>query len=221
MLTARHIPNADGGLSVVELLIVITIISIVGGVAVMKMGTPNRQLKRQNVARELKVALERARFDSVKRRALSDMTPATAYSATDDSRARVIITDTSYTLITDNNRNGDLINDDGTPESGDANVTSLAGQDVVIAGTGGISLPVTVLFNQRGEATLSGGGSASFYICNASCSSPTSDNANLLLVTPTGTVNLLPGNASAPSFASANVTTIGTTTGLSNTVALP
>ena len=215
MLLEGQIRSADRGLSIVELLIVIVIISIVGGIALMQTGTPNRQLKRQNVARELKVALERARFDSVKRRATS------AAAVTDDTRARVIITANSYTLVTDNNRNGDLVNDDGTMESTDASTISLAGQDIVIAGNG-IVLPVTVLFNQRGEAMMGGGGTNPiFYVCNVDCSSPTANNANLLLVTPTGTVNLLAGNASPPSFANANVTTVPVATGVSNTVALP
>ena len=215
MLLEGQIRSADRGLSIVELLIVIVIISIVGSIALMQTGTPNRQLKRQNVARELKVALERARFDSVKRRATSNVT------ATDDERARVIITADSYTLVTDNNRNGEVITGANAIESGDGISISLAGQDIVIAGNG-IVLPVTVLFNQRGEATMGGGGTNPiFYVCNIDCSIPTANNANLVLVTPTGTVNLLAGNASPPSFANANVTTVPTTTGVSNTVALP
>ncbi len=209
MLLAGQNRNAERGLSIVELLIVVVIISIVGGIAVMQTGTPNRQLQRQNVARELKVALERARSDSVKRRATSSGSP------TLDTRARVIITANSYTLVTDNNANGDLILDDSSIEATDASVISLAGQDIVISGSG------TVLFNQRGEAVLAGGGSPNFYICNVDCTSPNASNANLLLVTPTGTVNLLAGNGSAPTFANANVQTIPPSNSISNTVALP
>jgi Tfp pilus assembly protein FimT len=222
MMAERQIRSSEAGLSIVEMLIVMVIISVIGGIAVMQFRAPDAQLKRQNVARELKVALERAKFDSVKRRAQSDLTPESAYSARDDNRARVIITATSYTLATDNDRNGYIANTDGTIEAGDAAVADFSGQNIVIAGSG-IALPVTVFFDQRGEATAvsSSGTSPVFYICNVNCDAPSNSNANLLLVTPTGTVNLLGGGASPPSFAAANVTTVPTSTGLSNTVALP
>ncbi len=222
MMFKLQIRGSEAGLSVVEMLIVAVIISVIGGIAVMQFRAPDTQLKRQNVARELKVALERARFDSVKRRALADVDPGGSFSLSDDNRARVIVTATSYTLVTDNDRNGVVANSDGTPASGDGAVTDFAGQNIVIAGSG-IALPATVYFNQRGEATAvsSSGTSPVFYICNVNCDAPSNSNANLLMVTPTGTVNLLGGGASPPSFAAANVTTVPTSTGLSNTVALP
>jgi Tfp pilus assembly protein FimT len=52
-------------------MVVILVLAIVSTIAIMNMGSSKIQLERQTVARELKVAFERARFDSVKRRAAS------------------------------------------------------------------------------------------------------------------------------------------------------
>ena len=61
--------SGQAGISLVELLVVIVIIAIVASVALMRRGSANEQFQRQNASRELKTAFERARFDSVKRRA--------------------------------------------------------------------------------------------------------------------------------------------------------
>ena len=61
--------KSQAGVTIVELLVVCVIIAIIAGFALMQRGGANEQFQRQNVARELKFALERARFDSVKRRA--------------------------------------------------------------------------------------------------------------------------------------------------------
>ena len=55
--------------TLVELLVVIILIGIVVTLAVLSQGNANEILERQNAAGELKIAFERARFDSVKRRA--------------------------------------------------------------------------------------------------------------------------------------------------------
>ena len=205
----------DRGVSLVELLVVIVLIAILAAFAMMQRGSANEQLQRQNVARELKVALERARFDSVKRRAQN---PG---SATADTRARVVLTANSYTLVTDNNANADLVNDDGTFDAGDA-VTYNLGAGIVFAGSG-ITLPATVLFDHRGEVTAisSSGINPVFLVCNASCSSPTNINSNLVVVTPTGTVNLLAGASAIPTFSAPPVTNVPVGTGISNTVVIP
>ena len=56
---------------------------------------------------------------------------------------------------------------------------------------------MTVTFNRRGETA---GGVPQFRVCNVSCASPTNATAETILVTPTGTVNILAGNATIPSF---------------------
>src|SRR3954447_904714 len=105
------------GVTVVELLVVIVIIAIIAGIAIMGKGSANSQFKRQNVAQELKVAMERARFDSVKRRA----------QASPDVRATVVVDVSSYSLTTY------PINASGTPTLSSL-TTSISAQDIVIKG---------------------------------------------------------------------------------------
>jgi Tfp pilus assembly protein FimT len=198
-------PKLESGVSLVETLIVVVIIAIVAGLALMQSNAPNAQLKRQNVARELKVAMERARFDSVKRRGANSSTQAMLY-----------VTGTSFTLTTDNDLSG-------TITSADDVMTNFAAQNIVIAGHSGTSVPTTIWFNQRGEPVNSGGGLISpvFLVCNVSCSSPSAANANIVVLTPTGTVNMLPGGATVPNFPVPNVTSVPPGSGISNIVTVP
>src|SRR5436190_10155660 len=124
-----HKLNDQSGVSLAETLIVVAIISIVASLAYFKMGTANTQFQRQNVARELKVAFERARFDSVKRRAGGA------------GPSHVTVDATSYTLNIDSNN-------DGTYET---LVTNFTAQNITIAGYTSMTLPVTVTFDKRGE----------------------------------------------------------------------
>lgn len=177
------------GITLVELLSVIAVIVIISTLALMQFGTAKHQFKRQNVAQELKSAFERARFDSVKRRA-----------DTTSIQAMVIVDTGTFTLVTDANNNGSL----SDPE--DSVTTDFSGQNVSITST--LTLPVEIYFNKRGEVTTSAGVSISpsFLVCNPSCtisggnSNATSSNASLVLVTPTGTVNLLSGGSAIPAF---------------------
>jgi Tfp pilus assembly protein FimT len=176
--------NTQAGITVVELLVVCVVIAILAGFAMMQRGGANEQFQRQNIARELKFAFERARFDSVKRRA--DVT---------SSMAKVSVESGSFTLATDRDMDGTITNADDFQ-------TSFSGQNVVIAGRGSSTVPMTIYFDQRGETVNSSGApmSASFYVCNVSCASPGSDDANIVMITPTGTVNLLAGDANPQPF---------------------
>ena len=148
--------NTEAGVTVVELLVVCVVIAIIAGIAMMQRGSANEQFQRQNVARELKFAFERARFDSVKRRA--DAT---------SNRAKVVVDSGSFTLTT-------YRTSDGITFTAEDFQTSFAAQNVVIAGQGGSSVPMTIYFDQRGETvdSVSAAISAAFYVCNASCASP-------------------------------------------------
>jgi prepilin-type N-terminal cleavage/methylation domain-containing protein len=206
MTSYKNSARDEHGVSLIETLVVVSIILIVAALAFMQRGSANAQFQRQNVARELKVAFERARFDSVKRRA-EGAGPAT-----------VIVGTNSYTLTTD-------LNQDGTFQAAEIVTTDLTGPNITIAGYTSMTLPVTVTFNKRGEAAAADGGGTvtpQFYVCNGTCpQTPSTSDANIVLVTPTGTVNLLAGNATPPTFANANVTSIPANTGISNTVSLP
>jgi len=195
--------QGQDGTTVVEVLVVVIIISIVAAMAIMNRGSANEQFQRQNVARELKVAFERARFDSVKRR---------AEGAT---RARVVVDAGTFTLVTDVNQDGDTL------DAEDSLTTNFAGQNISIS-SDETSLPVTVTFDKRGEVTATD--EPVFLVCNGSCtfSNDTTANANIVLVTATGTVNLLPGGSTLPTFGVPAVNSISNTTGINpDVVVLP
>ncbi len=192
--------DRQAGISYVELLVVIVIIAIVASLALMQRGNANEQFQRQNAATELKIAFERARFDSVKRRAV-----------TEPSYAGVIVSANAITLKTENNGNA------VTTDAADSVTTALPA-GIVIERINGETLPVTVNFNMRGE-TIVPSGSVQFRVCKFTCGSPTAATANLLVVTPTGTVNLLPGDAQPPTFA--NPTQPDVTSGIRIDAVLP
>jgi prepilin-type N-terminal cleavage/methylation domain-containing protein len=186
----------QSGVTLTELLVVVVIISVLAGFAMMQRGAANEQLTRQNVAQQLKSAFERARFDSVKRRAIGS-----------SEEAKVTVTPTSYTLRTYNN---DV---NGAPVGVDFVTQLPAG--IVIGLTDGSPLTLQeVTFNMRGETASSP--APRFYICNVDCTSPGNSNANLLIVTPTGTVNLLSGGSQLPTFGAPTVANVPVTTGINN-----
>ena len=186
-------------MSLVETLIVLVIVVIVVTFAVSSFSRSGRNLDRQNIAREFKVSLERARFDSVKRRAnvCADMSRVTINNAT------------SFSVTTDLNQNGTL----QTAETQDR---SFANQgDVTMVGNG-VTFPVTIRFDERGHAVLSDCVSTPppnvplLYFCNGSCTPTTanSQNSNVVFVSPTGTVAMLTGGETMPTFANPNVSNV-------------
>jgi Tfp pilus assembly protein FimT len=177
---------SQSGASVVELLVVVLIIAIVASLALFSRGSANEQLQRQTAAVELKVYLERARFDSVKRRADGSLESPYAF---------VEIFPGSIALTTFNRQVGS----NATPAT--ITYTFPAG---VTAEALGYSLGSSkqVQFDRRGLATVVGGGATNFMVCRGTC--PTLDNpaadANTLVITATGTVNLLGGRVEPPDF---------------------
>jgi hypothetical protein len=190
------------------MVVVIVIISVVTTVALLQYTSPKRQFSRQNVSRELKVALERARFDSVKRRA-----------DVQAGQARVVIAANSFTLGIDKDKNG-------TVESSENVVNSFPGQGIAISGNN-FSVPLTVYFNQRGEVDARDASNnplsivPQVLICSGNCSTANSGNSDLLILTPTGTVNLLGGGSTVPTFAPPPVSTIGGTADVNPMVTVP
>ena len=190
---------SESGVSIVETLIVLVIVVIVVTFAVVSFSRGSRNLSRQNVAREFKVSLERARFDSVKRRAsvCSDMSRVTVNNAT------------SFTVTTDLNQNGTL-------EAAEARdqVFGIQG-DVTMVGNG-VTFPVTIRFDERGHAVLSDCVSTPppnvplLYFCNGACTPSTanSQNSNVVFVSPTGTVAMLTGGETMPTFANPSVANV-------------
>ena len=175
-----------------EILLVLVIASVLFTVAVTKLGASTDVLQRQNYARQFKVSLERARFDSVKRR-------ATAVS----DRSRVtIISPTSFSVTTDLNQNGRL---DEPDETRLVNLTArgnirIVGNDLVF--------PITIRFDQRGKISAQNGAtppveiSPLFYFCNGNITVATanSSNSNIIYISPTGTIAMMRAGDVVPTF---------------------
>lgn len=199
--------NSQRGFSLLELLIVMVIIGIIAVMAMTQFGRTETRVQRQNIARELKVYLERARFDSVKRRAMN---------TTD--MARVIITSaTGFNVTTDMNLNG-------TIDTADTRFISLnARTDARITGTN-LIYPITIRFDHRGQAIAVNGNDVeitpSFTICDANCTLATANanNSTTITVTPTGTVAMLNGGSTLSNINAPNVTTIAGNNSISNLV---
>lgn len=183
MVRAKGTINSESGVSLVELLVVCVIIAVVASLVLLRQGSANEVFRRQNVSGQLKSALERARFDSVKRRAVNA-----------DQKANVVVSANSFTLYTDVNLNGVIT------DPVDAVVTSVPLGITIQRYDGAAFGPSNekVLFNMRGEVPMSP--APQFIVCNGPCpaiASLTPAVADILLVTPTGTVNLLPGSPDA------------------------
>jgi hypothetical protein len=170
---------------------------ILAAFAVMQFGASAANLERQNVAREFKVNLERARFDSVKRRATgcADM-------------SRVEITGpTTFQLVTDRDQNGTL-----NPATETTRVDFTAAGRVLIVDDPAPTYPIVFRFDQRGNVSSGSCGSETpadtpTTFCQVPCTAATasSNNASLIYVSPTGTVSMLAGGESIPSFSAPSV----------------
>ena len=177
--------NSQSGVSIIEILIVVVGIALLTTIAIMQLGRSKIDVQRQRIAREFKVYLERARFDSVKRRA-----------AVSGEMSRIILNSaTSFTAVADFNQNGTLLNSDGTVETGDRRVidfTKASEAQIVVSNT--LNYPVTILYNQRGHITATDGLNNPvvpvFTICSNNCSG-NSPEATVLSVSTTGTVAVL------------------------------
>ena len=196
------------GASILEVIIVLVIVGIMVTFAIISLKGAPDNLSRQNVARQFKVYLERARFDSIKRRTnvCSDM-------------SRVSILDSkSFSLTIDSNQNGRLDVPDETQV-----ITVSNPRDMQIVGSA-LTLPVTIRFDERGHALLTDcvtdapANVPLFYFCNGPCTSLTANpqNSNVIFLSATGTVAMLPGGVNAPTFATPAVSNVA-----SNTVVNP
>ena len=98
-------------------------------------------------------------------------------------------------------------------DSGETVVTNFSSDGIRITGNN-MAFPVTLTYDDRGNVVAKGsdgvGVNPIFYICNGICTSATAGaaNSNIVLVSVTGTVNLLDGGASIPSFANPSVSPV-------------
>lgn len=208
--------HSESGLTFPEILIVLTIIAILSTLVVSQFAKSKTSLQRQGIAREFKVFLERARFDSVKRRA------STVNGVNDMSR--VILTSSSaFTSVLDTNQNGTILNSNAaTFPAGDTrqfepsdirrvDFTQRSNTQITVLNT--FNYPITILFNQRGQikATDGAGNAVNpvFTICSSNCSDTSANNTNLttISVSSTGTVAVVQ-NGLNPSALPTPVTTL-------------
>ena len=182
----KPISSRQAGYSLAEVMIVLVVLGILLSLAVVQFGRSRENLDRQNIAREFKVSLERARFDSVKRRAAvcSDMSRVTINSAT------------SFSVSTDLNQSGSL---DLPGETQNYDFSGRAG-DVNLVGNG-VTLPVTIRFDDHGRAFLQSDCDPSsipaaavplFYFCQGTCTSATANSVRSLNPFQTFTYGRMP-----------------------------
>jgi cell division septation protein DedD len=163
--------------------------------AVAQFGSASENFERQNLAKEFKINLERARFDSVKRRA----------SNTADMAVLNVLDSTSYTAATDLNQNG-------TIDTSDTRLIDFSGRtDVKIYLASGLNFPVVVRFDRQGHALISdssGNPVDHFIFCGTGCTAATANgsNSNVVYISPTGTVAMMGGGESMPNFNAPSVT---------------
>jgi Tfp pilus assembly protein FimT len=192
----------QSGVSVVELVIVILIVGILVALALARFSNANQNFNRQNIVKEFKVSLERARFDSVKRRPNSDAC---------SDMSGVTINASSFTLMIDLNQNGRL-------DAGENQQVNFSNRSDVQIVPNGVTLPLTIKFDQRGRAFLNDCSPSStptanvplLFFCSGACTAATvnAENADVLFVSPTGTVAVLNGGESTPTYADASVSNV-------------
>lgn len=191
--------NSQSGMSLIEMLVVLTVGAVLVSMAVVRLTNARTNMDRQNVAREFKVNLERARFDAVKRRAsvLADMT-------------RITITGTNaYKVWID-------LDQDGILQASEERTINFTGRNnVKILGTN-LVYPTTIRFDRFGNTTtINGNGepiSAVFTFCEGECTLETATvtNSNIIVLSMTGTVSMLGGGEALPTFTNPSVSTVGT-----------
>lgn len=185
----------ESGFTVIEILIVLAIIGILVTFALINFDRSQTVLRRQNIALELKTYLERAKFDSVKRRATApNLSEVTINSAT------------SYTVRTDLDQNGTL-------EPGETRTLNFAqGSPAQFIS----SFPTTIAFDHRGYVQVDGnsvGTVTKLTLCSKNCTATgaedNADTSTFVAVSPTGTVFTAPGgtalvNPSNPTIGTVN-----------------
>lgn len=168
--------KSERGYSLAELMVVLVITAILVTLAVISFGNTQRQFSRQNIARELKVSLERARFDSVKRRAVN----------TADLAEVKLLSATSFSVKLDVNQNGTL-------DANETRTINFAGQTGVRLVGNSLVFPITINFDRYGRITAKDGTSPTpqnitpiFTICTNNCTAAnaTASNADVIYISP-------------------------------------
>ena len=195
--------NPQSGKSLLELVVILVVTAVLVTFAIAQFSGSKTNLNRQNLVREFKVSLERARFDSVKRRAQGAPSSVRIDSAT------------RFTVLTD-------LNQDGTLDANESRQVNFGNSGVKFVGS--LVYPITISFDRHGHISATNGVAQAdgtfqqinptFTICDSGCSSlETADvkNSNVISISPSGTVAMLGGGESQPAFNSPTVTNANST----------
>jgi prepilin-type N-terminal cleavage/methylation domain-containing protein len=174
------------GFSIVELLIVTVVVLTLSTTALFTIRRAHIDFQRQNLAKDFKTLLDRARYDSIKRRAVNF-----------NDRAKVIINNKrSMSLISDMNQDGTLV------PANEIKVLNFAGTDTGKFMVANTNFPYTITYDQNGYVTtIDSTGTAvalAFTICNYNCSDAVGANINaqdtsVINISATGTSTILRG----------------------------
>jgi prepilin-type N-terminal cleavage/methylation domain-containing protein len=166
--------SPQSGFSLIEVFIVLVMIGILTTLALMQFGSSRVDFQRQRIAREFKIYLERARFDSVKRRA----------NGVGEAAKVVLNGPSSFTVSLDFDGDGTLLN----TETRTVNFRDRT--DATIQVSDSLTYPVTLAFDRRGLVTTTDGNGAAvtplFTICS-DCSDSSPDITRIS-VSSSGTV---------------------------------
>jgi prepilin-type N-terminal cleavage/methylation domain-containing protein len=181
------------GFSLLELLIVLVVIGILSTLAVLQLRGARVDFERQRVVREFKNYLERGRFDSVKRRAVTNAEMATI----------VLTGPTAFTASMDFDESGTVL----AAETRTIDFTQRSTTTISVTDT--LSYPITIRFNRRGHPTVTDSTNTAinpvFRICsNCATGSP---DISFISISPSGTVadtRTAPATLPAPTVTSAN-----------------
>lgn len=184
------------GISLIEVVIVLVVVTVMVGFAVAQLGSSKENFQRQNLARELKVNLERARFDSVKRRPENDL-----------NMSKVVIDSANqFTVFLD-------LNQDGVASNAEKRQINFSRLDGVKIDGDDLIFPITIKFDRRGHITVDGTGTnitPSFTVCDKGCTFETADgsNSNTITISQTGTVTMTGGGETETTFNNPSVTSV-------------
>jgi hypothetical protein len=160
-----------------EVIVVLLVLSILAALSILAFTRSKTDLQRQAIAGEFKLYLERARFDSVKRRA-----------AADADMARVTLTSaTSFTAALDFNQDGVL----SAGELQTVNFQDRSQTQILVSDP--LNYPLEIRFDQRGHVTAKDSFNNAiqplFSICS-NCSATTPDKT-MISISTTGTVAII------------------------------
>ena len=188
--------HLQSGFTLIEVMIVLVLLGILTTLAVLNFRDAKIDLQRQRIAREFKVYLERARFDSVKRSAddINNMSKITLNNPS------------SFTAAIDLNENGVL----DTTDIRQVDFDQRSDTQITVSET--LSYPVTVRFNQRGQINVkdNSGNDVNpiFTICSKNCDEELPNNKDLTIisVSTSGTVAVLQNGQSPSTLPTPSVT---------------